>query len=125
MTKPISILVVDDDQSMAELACEILNASNFKTTYAKNGVIALALLSISTSFDLVLTDLDMPYINGIELIKQIKTSFPRVKTILMTGGSHKGVQIPEDIDYLEKPFDLEGLLSRVNLELEKTTGEKP
>ena len=61
----------------------------------------------------------MPYINGLQLINQIKVLYPTIKTILMTGGSHKGVKIPDDIDYLEKPFDLNGLLSRVKYELEK------
>lgn len=126
MQKPISVLVVDDDQTMAELACEILHTENFKTTCVKNGAEALQILEKDESlFDLVLTDLDMPFINGLQLIELVKELYPHLKIILMTGGSHKGVQLPEDLDFLEKPFDLEQLLSRINRELRtENTGEK-
>lgn len=125
MHNPISILVVDDDRSMAELACSILEIENFKTVYAKNGEEALDILK-KESFDLVLTDLDMPKVNGLQLRTFILYMYPSVKVVLMTGGSHKGIKLPPDIDFLEKPFDMEKLLTRVRKELgnEKTGEDK-
>ncbi len=67
----MKVLIVDDDPIVRKLLGHYLNASGYETVYASNGLEALDAL-VREEVNLVLTDLNMPYMDGIELVKQMR-----------------------------------------------------
>ncbi|MFZ4437487.1 MAG: response regulator [Syntrophales bacterium] len=79
------ILVVDDNDQMREMLRLILETAGHEVLDAANGKIALHLLKTMT-VDLVITDIIMPEMEGIELVMNIHKLYPRVKIIAISGG---------------------------------------
>jgi DNA-binding response OmpR family regulator len=73
VTTPLSILVVDDEFDIAELLAELLATQGHRVTTATNGALAQALLA-TNDYDLVITDLMMPIIGGVELVQGMRAS---------------------------------------------------
>ena len=112
-----SILLVDDDASLLEVICEILSDQDYQVITATSGEEALELLAIR-DFDLVITDLNMGVINGIEVVRKTKELHPE-KTVMMMTANHDVTFLTEAsrlgvCDYLLKPFRLDDLLTRVS-----------
>jgi len=84
MSKTHQILIVEDNPNMSCLLSDILDFFDYKTVGAQDGEEALKILS-EESFDLVLTDLRMPKMGGIDLLRTIKDKFPRLPVIVITG----------------------------------------
>jgi CheY-like chemotaxis protein len=80
------ILVVDDDAAVRELILTILGADGHDAVAAPGGAIALRHLA-SVSFDLIVTDMYMPCTSGTELIAIVKSKFPRLPVLAITGGN--------------------------------------
>ena len=103
----INILVVDDDKSMREFLELILKRERYNVTCAKDGADALLLLK-ENFFDLIITDLMMPAINGLELLKKAKELHPGIKTIMITafGTIETAIEAIKlgAYDYITKPF---------------------
>ena len=108
-----SILVVDDEQRQREIYNDILQDEGYATGTAPSGEVALDLLS-RRRFDLVITDLNLTGMTGIELLSEIVGEDPTVAVILITGypsiqsaveATRRGVY-----QYLEKPVDRDELL---------------
>lgn len=102
-----NILVVDDDFDMLELVKRNLSLLNYHTYKASSAIEAIDILKNST-IDLVITDLQMPGINGLELIKYVQDHFPEIPKLVITGyptfeGAVASVKSGA-IDYLVKPF---------------------
>lgn len=109
----MAALVVDDDPVMLELAAAMLEKIGYKVHAAGEG--AQALLDFSKApCDLVLTDFQMPAINGYQLGRKIKSQYPGTRVVIMTGLSRTAMsELMSDscIDgWLFKPFDLAELL---------------
>jgi DNA-binding response OmpR family regulator len=103
-----TILVVDDERPLRNLLAQVFADSGHRALLAVNGRQALDLLR-SQRPDLVLADVMMPEINGIELCKRIKESSATagIPVILMSAaGAASGRQAPADA-FLHKPFDLD------------------
>jgi len=104
------LLVVDDEQSIRRLCMTIGNTLGFACAEAESAEAALALLDRVIP-DLVLTDLKLPTLSGVELLRQIKTLLPRTEIAIMTG--HGSIESAVDAmklgayDYIEKPFRVE------------------
>ncbi|QRM33121.1 response regulator [Microvirga sp. VF16] len=79
------VLVIDDVLGVRESIRIALTAAGYATTVAENGQQALDILS-SGSFDVVVTDLWMPGIDGISLIKRLRSEQPTLRVFAMTGG---------------------------------------
>lgn len=114
-----TILVVDDSNSIRESVSFFLEQSGFNTIKAVDGVDALSYIS-NQKFDLVLTDLHMPNMNGIELIKAIRKdkNFGRIPIILLTTETlqHKKLEAKKAgaTGWLNKPFDKDRLLKVIS-----------
>jgi CheY-like chemotaxis protein len=117
------ILVVDDDGELRENIAEVLGGFGFETVAAGNGEEALARLEAS-EFDLVLLDLVMPGMGGMETLASIRRRFPRIKVVMLTAfatvdnaveAMRKGAE-----DYLAKPFRVDELLVTVRRIIEET-----
>jgi len=114
--KDINILIVDDESNIGQLLQRVMEGAGYDCSFAENGEAALELLSRQI-FDVVVTDIDMPTMNGIELAKIIKSKFT-ADVIVMTG-QIRSYQYDEIInigasDFVEKPFSTREMVLRVN-----------
>ncbi len=112
---PKKILVVDDEPEIAEVLERSLNYKGFETYSCLDG--DQALLHIQNGYNipqLIITDMNMPQMDGLELAKIIKTKSPNLPVIIMTG---RPDLIPEENpadEIVKKPFNLSFLFETVN-----------
>lgn len=117
------ILVVDDEETIREIVSSMLGGAHFRTRQAANGVEALALLESGEEFDLVLSDLMMPEMDGNALLEKAKERYPDMPIIMVTAVHDIQAALMAlrngAYDYLLKPFEREQLLATVRRALEK------
>jgi DNA-binding NtrC family response regulator len=116
-----TILVADDDESLRRVTQMQLEELGYDVMTAQDGNSALALLAEAT-FPLVITDLKMPGMSGLELLKQIRATHPQTAVIMITafGTVQTAVEAMKDgaYDYITKPIDYEELALLVNRAME-------
>ena len=112
-----SILIVDDNPNMSSLLSEMLEVFDYESQRAADGAEALEKLN-AEKFGMVITDMRMPNMSGLELIKQVKSKFPKMPVVLISGYSVTDVGEEGDATqpdgFLSKPFlmsDIEELLN--------------
>ncbi len=119
---PPRILVVDDEAGFRELCGDLLADSGYAVDAVDNGAAAMDLLAVHP-FHLVLTDINMPVMDGLTFLKTAKVRFPQVEIILMTafGGLQSALEALRHgaYDYITKPFTRDVLLATVGRCLEK------
>jgi DNA-binding response OmpR family regulator len=117
-----SILVVDDEESIRDILSRRLKAEGYYCEAAADGAEALSKAS-KKSFDLVLADIKMPVMSGIELLSQMQTEHPDVSVLMITAVVDTKVAVEAmkmgAYDFVTKPFDLDDLNIRVRRALEK------
>lgn len=115
------ILVVDDEQIIRESLSFILKQEGFTVDEASNGKEALAKHEIDP-YTLIITDIEMPEMKGVELLKQIRTRTPEAMVVIITafGSVETAIQALREgaADYLLKPINFDDLLYRVKKLLE-------
>lgn len=102
------ILVVDDDADIRRMA-ELILKDEYNVITAGDAFEAQFLCSVHP-IDLVLTDVEMPHVTGIELAKQLSQNFAGMKIVLMSGG----VKCGEGFPLISKPYTIKDLLSTVS-----------
>ena len=111
------IMVVDDEAEIRERLSEVLSGKGFNVTSAKDGRESLKYMR-RNNFDLLITDINMPHLNGVELLKRMKTAGRKEKVVVMTGGNFdwSGIrkEIPMIYFQLKKPFKMDELLRVVS-----------
>jgi len=121
------IMVVDDDEGIRYILSTALSGMGYDVVTASSGIEALN-LSLKSSFALVLTDLEMPGMDGWNLASRIKNRFPGIPVILMTGYAKKDVMERmkgSSVDYvIFKPFRLEDILKTAQKMLGTESSEK-
>ena len=114
ITNPMRILIVDDDPAICEISARILAHSGFSVDIAPDGESAWDAVGVQR-YDLILTDQNMPRLDGTGFIGRLRAAGLRIPVILMTGAA---VQIPEKTSapdcFLTKPFSFSVLLEEVN-----------
>lgn len=122
-SKKIKILIVEDSEDFKNLLRDFLTKQGIEVVNTSNGKEALKILD-NTQLDLVLSDIRMPEMDGVVLLKKIKEKQPSLPVILMTGFSHiletETAHSLGASDFISKPFDLKDLL----LIIKKNTGTK-
>lgn len=119
-----SILVIEDDIIMCNILQLILKKQGYIVSIAQNGQEALSLLK-KGHFDLIVTDLMLPFANGLELVSKLKASASQNKIpviILSAVTDERTVREAFDLgadDYLKKPFAPSELVSRIHRLLTK------
>ena len=112
-----TVLIVDDEKNYPLILSAVLEEEGFETLTANSGKNALEILQDS-DIDLVLTDMKMPSMNGIELLEHIKSKDPELPVIMMTahGTVDKAVEAMQKgaCNYILKPFENEKLVLYVN-----------
>lgn len=121
------ILIVDDDRGMKELLQIILEKEGYVVDAVESGKAAIHQFR-KKNYDLVLTDLKMPRMDGIDVLRQIKDTSPDTVVILITayasGDTALAAMREGAYDYLEKNFDIEDLKTMVREALRKKGVEK-
>ncbi|MDY6832954.1 MAG: response regulator [Thermodesulfobacteriota bacterium] len=116
MHKPF-ILLVDDETSFIETMSKRLQKREFTVMTAASGQEALEVLRANRHLDVVVLDVKMPGMDGIETLQEIKKAFPLTEVIMLTG--HATIESAIDgmktgaFDYLMKPCDIDSLVAKV------------
>jgi two-component system response regulator FlrC len=109
-------MIVEDDGDLREALTDTLQLAGYEVAIANDGADALRLLN-QTPVDLVVSDIQMPNMDGHTLLKKIKTAFPDLAVMLMTayGSIQQAVDAMRDgaVDYMVKPFEAEVLVNMV------------
>src|SRR6516225_10553698 len=107
------ILVVDDDESVRRLVSTTLQLAGNRILTAANGEEAVAIYrSYADQINVVVTDMNMPVMDGVQEILRIRMTNPGAKVICMTGDSAD--RCPEGVALLSKPFSIEKLVKAVD-----------
>ncbi len=122
MTPPLArALVVDDERSSRLNIRDLLAMEQFAVEEAEDGASALERIK-ATAFDVVLLDIRMPKMNGLEALKRIRKTHPNLPVIMFTavGTSDRAIEAMKmgAFDYIAKPFDVEELLATVRRAVE-------
>ena len=127
MKRKIHILVVEDDNPIRRGLCDALEASGYRVSEAENGLAGLE-QALAEGVDLVLLDLMMPELSGLEVLQKLRPSRPTLPVIILTAmGQEKdrvhGLKLGAD-DYVVKPFSVRELLARVEAVLRRSPGRQ-
>jgi DNA-binding NtrC family response regulator len=117
-----SILVIDDEESMRALLRVTLEGAGYEVKEATNGRVGLALYRFRPT-DLVITDILMPEMNGLDMLVELTREFLHTKVIAISGagGEHNGLDVAKLLGArrtFQKPFSLPRLLAAVRYELD-------
>ena len=112
-----NVLLVDDETEFVETFSERLELRNLRILKAFNGEEALQVLAKNQDLEIVILDVKMPGMNGIETLVEIKKKYPLVEVIMLSG--HADVESAIDgmkqgaFDYLMKPCDMDQIVAKV------------
>ncbi len=112
----VRILLAEDDDSMREYLARALERTGYGVRAAESGVAALAMLQ-HERFDLLLTDIVMPELDGIELAQRAAALHPDMRVMFITGFAAVTLQngaMPPEAKVLSKPFHLRDLVAEVD-----------
>ena len=114
--EPIKILLVDDEKEFVTTLAERLQLRHFESEYALNGEEALQLLTEKVP-DVMIVDLKMPGLDGMEVLRRAKKIGPEIPVIILTGhGSEKDKNEARRLgafEYLKKPIDIATLIQHI------------
>ncbi len=112
------ILIIDDDREYISQLAEVLQEEGYLVGFTANGQMAFNMLD-STTYDLIILDINMPRMNGMEILKELKaTKSTRLTPVLMSTGDSSTESVKRAIklgadDYIVKPLDVELLLDKI------------
>lgn len=117
MEVPI-VLLVDDEETFVKTMAKRLENRKLETLTAFSGTEALETLQTHQNLDVIVLDVKMPVMDGLETLKEIKNRFPLIEVIMLTGyatieSGIKGMKLGA-YDFLMKPCDIEELVCKVN-----------
>ncbi|MDD2566462.1 MAG: response regulator transcription factor [Thiovulaceae bacterium] len=121
------ILFLEDDTLFAETIVDLLEESGYEVTYAPNGQSALE-ATYKNKFDIYLLDINVPLIDGVTFLKELRESSDETPAIFLT--SHKDKEMLKNSfavgadDYLTKPFDIDELSLRIQALLRRVKKEQ-
>lgn len=122
--QPLDILLVDDDPLVLISTGAMLEDLGHRVTPAAGGQASLACLTQGERFDLVITDMAMPEMNGVELANTLEQLFPALPIILSSGFAEVAVDLKSALTRLPKPFD-QSALARVIADMLRARNQPP
>ncbi|MCL7488369.1 MAG: response regulator [Desulfobulbaceae bacterium] len=122
MSNKTSILLIEDNVGQRRTLFDILKARGFEMLVAENGAEGFALLK-EKPVNLILTDLGLPDISGIDILREVKTIYPAIQVIILTGSATFDSAVEATnlgaFSYLLKPYDIDQLLMHIQRAIEK------
>jgi DNA-binding response OmpR family regulator len=113
------VLIVDDEKDFVSTLAERLRMRGMRADEAASGEEALAMMT-SEPPQVVVLDIMMPGMSGLEVLKRIKADYPQVEVILLTGlGTKKEGMDLGAVDCLVKPLQIEELIDKINKAVQK------
>jgi two-component system cell cycle sensor histidine kinase/response regulator CckA len=109
--RPATILVVDDEPTVRQLATRALEKEGYRVIQATDGLEALGLFTHDARIDLLVTDVRMPHTDGIVLAAALRRRYPEVPVLFMSGYPRGTEPAPEP--FLAKPFEMRALCDQV------------
>jgi len=128
-TSNTTILIVDDDPTVLEVVTLHVSEYGFQTVKALDGKAALLIAQETPKIDLLLTDVMMPVMNGVDLAIQFKTLHPDAQVLFMSG--YISPSIPDYrvsgsvYGFIQKPFEREVLFKKIKSLLERSSDPIP
>lgn len=121
------ILIVEDEKTLAEIMASSLKKEKYSVDISFDGEEGLY-NALSGIYNLIILDVMLPFVNGIEILKKVRDNNIDTKIIMLTAKSELedkllGLNNGAD-DYMTKPFHMEELIARVNVQLRKDTKKK-
>lgn len=124
---PLRVLIAEDEEITRKHIVNILVGEKYEVAGAIDGVDALKKIK-ANNFDVLIADIKMPKMDGLELLSRVKTASPETEVIIITGfgsiNSAVDAMKKGAYDYLPKPFDLDELILKVNKVREQKSLEK-
>ena len=118
-----TVLVVEDDPMVLHLVATVLRREGYVVIDAPSPLAAIDLASLHPgAVDLVLTDIVMPHMNGVQMFEQIARHRPRVRVVFMSGYGQDALVARSDSPLLHKPFTASGLVAAVHAALVAVQG---
>ena len=111
-SRPARVLVVDDDPEVRHVTASFVRRFGYRETEAESGAAAVAILE-REDFDLVVADLAMPGMSGVDLANLVRSRWPDLPVLILTGHAD-AIEIPEDLPVLAKPFQSAELARRLS-----------
>jgi CheY-like chemotaxis protein len=120
------ILIVEDTRLMRDSLVDVLTAAGHDATTAGNGLEAVELVATGARFDVIVTDIIMPEMDGIQAILELQTMQPDARIVAISGGSARmekaqGLETARRLGavaVLEKPFEVDALLATIDAALQ-------
>ena len=114
---PVKVMVVDDDVAFVETLSKRLAKRNLGVVRAHSGLEAIGKLGEERDIDIVVLDVKMPGMTGIDTLKEMKKFYPLVEVIILTGHASvssaiEGMKLGA-FDYLLKPCDMDQLMAKI------------
>lgn len=109
MRRNNAILVIEDDDDIRRMICDILESDGYETAEASNGAEGLQILRRSPEVGIIITDLIMPEKEGIETIGEIRSDYPWIRILAISGG---GICIPESYLNLARTMGADATLCK-------------
>ena len=111
------IMLVDDENLFVETMAKRLEKRNIETTSATSGEECLETLNTNKNIEVIVLDVLMPGMDGLETLKEIKKEYPLIEVIMLTGNATiesaiEGMKLGA-LDFLMKPCDIDELVSKV------------
>jgi CheY-like chemotaxis protein len=91
-----TVLIIDDDDFVRTMVTKLVTSFGYSSTCARDGIEALDVLKNMPPPDIVITDIVMPRMDGLEMVRQLRAKFPEIKIVAVSGGGRS-----EQGDYLE------------------------
>jgi FixJ family two-component response regulator len=117
MGKPIRVLLVDDEERFVLNLAKLLSGRGFEVSTAFDGMGAVAAVASGAGIEVVLLDVKMPGMDGIETLRRIKDAAPEIEVVMLTGHADvdTGIAAMREgaLDYLMKPCEIEGLVEKL------------
>lgn len=107
--RKLKLLFVEDEEELLQIICDALSKLEINYLTASNGVEALEVIENNSDIDAIITDINMPHMNGLEMIKRLKESGNELPIIIMSAHTEEEyIEKAKDFgvtEYLLKPFD--------------------